>query len=137
MTRNEFKKLARVRIREARVLNQEGLYDGAYHLAGLAVECAFKACIARKTRRHDFPDKYFANQVHTHDFKTLVQAAGLQATFDRDLKANATLNRNWAVVKDWSVESRYNVVGKLKSEDFYKALTARPDGVMKWIRQHW
>ncbi len=124
-------------MREARVLNRNGLYDGAYHLAGLAVECALKACIARKVRRHDFPDKEFANQVHTHDFKKLVQAADLQATLDNDLKANASLNKNWAVVKDWAIESRYNIIGKLKSRDFYKALTARRDGVMKWIRQRW
>jgi len=34
-----------------------GLFDGAYYLAGYAVECALKACIAKGTQRFEFPDK--------------------------------------------------------------------------------
>jgi HEPN domain-containing protein len=33
------------------VLLEAGLYAGAYYLAGYAVECALKACIAKKTAR--------------------------------------------------------------------------------------
>jgi len=36
---------------------QAGFFDGAYYLAGYAVECAIKACIAKGTRRYEFPDK--------------------------------------------------------------------------------
>ena len=37
-------------------------------LAGYAVECAIKACVAEKTERYDFPNKDLANQLYTHDF---------------------------------------------------------------------
>jgi hypothetical protein len=35
-----------------------------YYLAGYPVEFALKACIAKSTERHDFPDKRRANQSH-------------------------------------------------------------------------
>jgi HEPN domain len=55
--RKDFQELAKVRLKEANALFRLGLYDGAYYLAGYAVECALKACIAKGTRRYEFPDK--------------------------------------------------------------------------------
>jgi HEPN domain-containing protein len=55
MNRRDFQKLALIRIADAQVLFQNGRYDAAYYLAGYAVECALKACIAKQTMRHDFP----------------------------------------------------------------------------------
>ena len=46
MNRSDFQQLADVRIDEAAVLFAQGKYDGAYYLAGYAVECGLKACIA-------------------------------------------------------------------------------------------
>jgi len=42
-TRLEFQQLARMRLRDARVLLANGNLEGAYYLTGLAVECAIKA----------------------------------------------------------------------------------------------
>lgn len=55
MNRREFRELTTLRLAEARALLDAGLPDGAYYLAGYAVECALKACISRQTRQHDFP----------------------------------------------------------------------------------
>lgn len=55
MVRRDFQDLATVRIREAESLLAAGLFDGAYYLAGLAVECALKACIAKATQQYDSP----------------------------------------------------------------------------------
>jgi HEPN domain len=66
VTRTEFQQLADVRIDEARVLLAQGKYDGAYYLAGYAVECALKACIAKLTNKDDFPDKVFVQRSYTH-----------------------------------------------------------------------
>ena len=55
MNRLEFQQLAEVRVREAEALLAVGLWDGAYYLAGYAVECALKACILRlveQTAKH-------------------------------------------------------------------------------------
>ncbi|HLF84399.1 MAG TPA: HEPN domain-containing protein [Blastocatellia bacterium] len=62
MNRNDLKLLAVTRLREAKVLLANGEYSGAYYLAGYVVECALKACIAKRTKRHDFPDRKIANK---------------------------------------------------------------------------
>ena len=54
MNRTDLQKLSNARIREARILFAAGEYSGAYYLAGYAVECALKACIAKSVKRHDF-----------------------------------------------------------------------------------
>lgn len=57
MDRKGLQELSNVRLKEAKALLKVGMADGAYYLAGYAVECALKACIAKETRRYDFPDK--------------------------------------------------------------------------------
>lgn len=47
--RQDLQELSRVRLKEATALLKLGLFDGAYYLAGYAVECALKACIAKAT----------------------------------------------------------------------------------------
>jgi len=54
-TRREFQQLARMRLKDARVLMRGGNGEGAYYLTGLAVECAIKACIAKNTSGTTFP----------------------------------------------------------------------------------
>lgn len=44
-TRVEFQRLAEARLVEAKALLDVGKWDGAYYLAGYAVELALKACI--------------------------------------------------------------------------------------------
>ena len=48
--RRELQDLSKVRLKEATALLQLGLFDGAFYLAGYAVECGLKACIAKGTR---------------------------------------------------------------------------------------
>ena len=61
--RKELQDLSKIRLREAAALLQLGLFDGAFYLAGYAVECGLKACIAKGTRRGEFPDKKRWNPV--------------------------------------------------------------------------
>jgi hypothetical protein len=56
MNRNELQKISRLRVKEAKVLLDNGYAPGAYCLMGYAVECVLKACIAKKTKRYDCPD---------------------------------------------------------------------------------
>ena len=87
MNRVEFQTIANIRIAEAQSLFAARFFDGAYYLAGYSVECALKACIARLTNQHDFPDKEFALACYTHSIEKLVRAAGL--TSQRDAEAPA------------------------------------------------
>jgi len=70
MHRADFHKLADIRIKEAKVLLDRQCYEGAYYLSGYSVECALKACIAKKTQAHDFPPQD-ARTFYTHDLDIL------------------------------------------------------------------
>jgi hypothetical protein len=95
-----------------------------------------KACIAKNTKRHDFPPNQGAiKDIYTHDLVKLMGAARLQAALDADTKKNSSFNKNWAVVKDWNINSRYLTKG-LNAQDLYRAVAGR-DGVMQWLRQRW
>ncbi len=48
MNKSDLEKIVDIRIKEAKVLFDAECYEGAYYLAGYALECAIKACIAKK-----------------------------------------------------------------------------------------
>jgi len=134
--RRDFKTLADLRAEEAGVLLAAGKQQGAYYLAGYAVECALKACIAKKTKRFQYPPKVeHVRELYSHRLNTLVNVAGLDADLQKELKANPAFGKNWSTVKDWTEESRYKS-GGLKGRDMYEAV-AGADGVLAWIKQRW
>ena len=136
LTRKDFQRLAQLRAREAGALSRSRNQKGAYYLAGYAVECALKACIAKKTKRHDFPpDRTFTNKIYTHDLTILLREAGLERELDRDMQTNPALAVNWNTVKVWTEESRYTT-GGLNGRDLHLALVGT-DGVLPWITKHW
>jgi hypothetical protein len=107
MNRQQFKALALLRVRESLVLLEAEQFAGSYYLMGYAIECAFKACVAKQVRLHDFPDRKTANEAFTHDLEKLLRVAGLAPEFERERKANQMLDLNWTLVKDWSESVRY------------------------------
>lgn len=137
MNRNEFKKLAKIRLKEAEALLATKNYSGAYYLFGYVIECGLKACIAKQTKRYEFPDKNIANLVWTHDLEKLVNSAGLKSSLDLKSTNNNDFAKYWGIVKDWKEESRYQTHGKEKAYDLYNAIVDDLHGVLKWIEQHW
>ncbi|MFO0809112.1 MAG: hypothetical protein U0746_10845 [Gemmataceae bacterium] len=137
MTRVDFQQLADVRIEEAGVLVNACKPDGAYYLAGYAVECALKACVAKLTHLYDYPDKAFATKCFTHDLLVLVKLANLEADYSSDIQSDAALNLNWQVVKDWSEQSRYQRKTLVQAQDLYNAITDADHGVLPWIKTRW
>jgi hypothetical protein len=136
-TRKDFQRLAQLRASEAALLAKGRKAHGAYYLGGLAVECALKACIAKKTKKYDFPhDKGYAGRVYSHDLSELLKLAGLDSDLDQATKTNARLAANWGVVKGWSVSSRYETSG-LNGKDMITAVTSSADGVLPWIKLYW
>jgi HEPN domain-containing protein len=135
-TRKDFQRLAELRAKEAATLARTGNQQGAYYLAGFAVECALKACIAKKTRRHDFPaDKDYAGKVYSHNLDQLLKLAHLEAQLDLDMKSRPQLAKNWDLVRRWKVDSRYET-SRLRGRDLTHAVNS-PDGVLQWIKLHW
>ena len=138
MNRNEFRELARVRLAEAKVLLDGGYVDGAYYLSGYAIECALKACIARQTRRYDFPPRpNLARDMYTHNVRDLVFQAGLREELGDMLAGCTIFERHWTAVRDWSEESRYVRSWPQAATGLYVAITDRRHGVLRWLRQHW
>ena len=138
MNRNDLQRISRLRIKEARVLLKEGCFLGAYYLLGYAVECALKARIAKQIKRHDFPDRKLIHDSYTHDLSKLLTLSGLEIEFQKQIKNNRSLEVNWAVVKDWSEESRYLTdILKSKATDLYSAVMGRKDGFLSWVKKRW
>ena len=65
MNRRSFQKLAEARLLDGKALLKAKRYDAAYYLTGYVIECALKACVAKKTKRYEFPRKD-AGSLYTH-----------------------------------------------------------------------
>lgn len=137
MNRNDLKALARTRLREAKALLASGHYSGAYYLAGYVVECALKACIAKETRRHDFPDKKRTLDSWQHSPLKLVDAARLRTLLEAERRADPRFAANWNVAEDWTEESRYSQSDERKAEALIRAISDKDHGVLRWLRRHW
>lgn len=138
MNRNDLQRLARLRVSEAKSLLDNNHFPGAYYLLGFSIECAFKACIAKQFRRHDFPDLRLVRDSYSHNLERLLQLSGLGLDFKTARRDNPSLELNWSIVKDWSVESRYEwSVSERTVRDFYQAVNTRTNGVLPWLRARW
>ena len=137
MTRSDLQKLAAERLADAKALLAAKRWAAAYYLAGYAVECGLKACIAKLTEAEEFPDRSFADKCWTHDVKRLVYLAGLEPTHDSLVAADSQFADNWDTVRSWDESSRYLRIAKVDAEELFDAITDRKHGVMPWIRLHW
>jgi hypothetical protein len=75
VNRSDLQRLAELRLSDAQALFDAHAFEGAYYLAGYAIECALKACIAKRTREFDFPDKREVERSYTHDLERLMEVA--------------------------------------------------------------
>jgi len=137
MNRTGLQQFAQLRLTEARTLLQAGLPDRAYYLAGYAVECALKACIAKATGEHDFPDKALVNKSWTHDLEQLLGVAGLKQKLEEQKAANPMFAANWNVVKDWSEDTRYERHSQAKAQSYYEAVGDKDRAVLEWLKAYW
>jgi HEPN domain-containing protein len=137
VNRTQLQQLAEERVRDAEALLKAGQWSGAYYLAGYAVECGLKACIAKLTNQYDFPDKEKANQSYTHKIEVLVEAADLALQRNTDRAANPAFGRHWLVVKDWDEKARYQSWTESQARKLFTAVTDATHGVLQWIRGRW
>ena len=147
MNRAGFQQLAELRLQEAKVLLAADFPDGAYYLAGYAIESGLKACIAMRTQQYDFPDKKRVNDSHSHDLGKLLDLAGLSDLLKNDVASNVELKLDWETVRDWSEQSRYQLYDQLydgnpfgglhEAKLLIDAVESEKGGVLRWIRQSW
>ena len=137
MNRIDFQRLSELRLQESKALLAAGFPEGAYYLAGYAVECALKACIAKRTQQHDFPEKG-SQSFYSHDLEKLFGFADLKVELEPALSKSPQMNANWTIVKDWSEESRYD--SGRAAGDALNLLAAIEDpagGILPWLQRRW
>jgi len=139
MNSSDFQKLTALRLREAKVLMRNGCYAGSYYLAGYAVECALKACIAAKTQAAEFPPKPdIVREYYKHDLSGLVRFAGLGLDLEKHRQSVEEFALNWAAVKDWTEQTRYETkIDKRKASGLLQAIVDSKHGVLKWLKTYW
>src|SRR5207237_3173426 len=82
-SRADFEKLMLLRMKEAKLLLDQKDWDGAYYLAGYAVEFALKIRIISQLMKSDsFPDKKLAENFYKHELTLLRKLAGLDDEMD-------------------------------------------------------
>jgi HEPN domain-containing protein len=137
MNKNELEILSAIRIEEAEVLLKAECYQGAYYLAGYAVECILKACIAKHIKQFDFPDKKLVNDSYTHDLAKLLITAGLKQDLMLQESKDINFKLNWSVANKWSEESRYDhSIQRQDAKDLFEAITENESGVLPWLKKY-
>lgn len=139
MTRTEWQRKARDFATSARTLLLNGQYDGAYYLAGLAVECALKARIARRFRANAIPDKKLVADIYRegHQIGRLVIHAELTGLLDTEVRRSAEFEANWIIVRAWDIDARYKHWSAVQARDMVESVTKRGTGMLSWIGRHW
>jgi hypothetical protein len=105
-------------------------------LSGYVLECGLKACIAKLTKRYDFPDKGMLG-AYTHDWTQLLKLAKLEPARETEFERDREFRLNWYVVKEWGEQCRYEAPDRQQAEDLFSAVADRKHGVLRWIRRHW
>ena len=135
-----YKKLAHIRLDEAKLLFTQGYYCGAFYLAGYSIECALKAKIAKNLRKFDIPDHKVVEKHFTHNLQDLLNQSELNAKLGRASKRNPQLSVNWdtiAGLNGWSEESRYNEdVTKAEAQKLLDAVDDPKNGILQWIEKN-
>jgi HEPN domain-containing protein len=135
--RRDLQALSKIRVKEAKALLSAGLHDGAYYLAGYAVERALKACIAKETRKHEFPDKKRVDDSYTHSLRKLAELAELWDSGQDRSGADPEFARYWNTAQLWSEQSRYRRHSPEEAQQLVEAVDNRSHGVIAWLTLYW
>lgn len=113
--RNELRKIARARLKDADILMASRRYDGAIYLCGYAIELILKARICRTLKWQGYPstNREFQNyqSFRTHDLDVLLHLTGLEQ------KIKTNFFAEWSAVAQWNPAARYQPVGTARKND--------------------
>jgi len=113
-------------------------YSGSYYMAGYAVECAIKVCIAKHFGRYVVPSKNLVASIYEHELEKLISSAKLDSALKTATTGNDVLRTNWNVAKNWKVDLRYATArSRPEARDMLSAVADPNDGVLQWIRRFW
>lgn len=138
-THQELRDLAKLRLREARCLFDNELYDGCVYLCGYVLELALKARICKVLGLKEYPPpsapKSFGALFKTHEFDALK----VLARIDEDMARDPRLFAKWSLATHWTPQIRYEMkgYGATEAEDMLESLTAPQVGVLTWLKKRW
>ena len=122
LRRNDIRKIAKARLKDAQALFGARRYDGAVYLCGYAVELGLKCRICRSLKWDAFPSTQneFGNYktFKTHNLDVLLDLSGEESKIKTDFLAE------WSAVAEWDPEVRYNPSGIISRSDAQAMITA-------------
>lgn len=137
----DLKIIAETRLKEAKILYRNKLYDGAVYLCGYVVETSLKARICKHLNIPEYLDDGSHKQVFSsHDFDRLLILSGLSNEISLANAKNKKLFTNWSTLTSWKPESRYTSIGTYSQQDalnIIRALTNKRWGFLNWIKNIW
>lgn len=144
----EINDLAAQRLREAQILYENEMYDGAYYLAGYSVELKLKGKICD---RLGIPNLYddmdsitnsikgisdIRRSLKTHNLFTLLLFSGLKNKFDNEKAVNSEFAKASSLLFNaWDENVRYKPCGHIRDQDVKTLinLLSHSNGLLRWI----
>ena len=138
MNRVEFQRLADLRVADAESLIYASRWEAAYHLLGYGIECAFKACIAKRFLQHDVPARKLIDSFYTHRLEQLLVTSQLQDQLNERRQSDPGFRDNWGFVTEWNESARYETsVEESQARDMLRAVTDAESGILTWLKDMW
>lgn len=137
-TREDFKKLSEERLSAIKTLLKNGHYDIVCQDSGYVLEFGLKASVCKTLKRNVYPENI--RKYRTHNLNNLIDLAKLKDSLNNKKKNNINFFVNWSLLSKWSVEFRYEPIGKNKkenAEEVVNAIENEKDGVYPWIKENW
>jgi hypothetical protein len=88
-----------------------------------------------------FEEGWKSADFRVHDFGKLIELADLGNELEARLTASRAtggmFHRHWEKVKAWKPESRYQPRTEADARALLDAITHKPDGVLRWLKNYW
>lgn len=146
LTPEVLKRITETRLKEAKLLFDNGYYDGAIYLCGYAVEAALKAMVCKTLGVTEYPGeqvlKSMKSAFYTHELDNLKILAGLTPHLNlaQETEPLKTVFQNWSLLSNgWKSEMRYEIgiADQAKADVMLKALEDPSAGFISWIKTLW
>jgi hypothetical protein len=141
--------IARQRLKEAVVLYNERMFDGAFYLAGYSAELTLKAKISERFGIPNLFDEAaphslqgirdIRSAVKTHNLVNLLVFSGLKNKFEEGKALYPELAKaNGLLFDAWNEKARYMPCGYVAEEDMKNLLNllSNHNGILAWIEQN-
>lgn len=136
-TRKELQDLSEDKLNAVKHLFEGEFYHEVITNSGYPVEFGLKSAVCKHLSQEEYPS---SRDYFVHDVNKLVKLANLKEDLDAKKKDDVDFFVNWSLISKWSVEFRYEPVGKSKKEnakEYISALEDEKGGILPWVKTNW